>query len=75
MFSSLEAWDLLEFYSKEVLSKKKLKRDYLCGFIGPINCDAEEGRLFEKCEGDPGPPSFLLYAVAVNLTFWNQKFF
>lgn len=33
MFSSLETGVLLEFQSKEALSKKKLRRDYLYGLV------------------------------------------
>ena len=75
MFSSLETRALLEFQSKEALSKKKLKRDYLYSFIDPINCAAEEGCVSEEHEDDLGGSGSLPYTAAMNLNFWNQKFF
>ena len=42
------------------------------GFIDPINCEAEEGLVFEECEDDPGPPNYLSYTVTMN---WNFFFF
>lgn len=71
MFSSLETGVLLEFQSKEALSKKKLRRDYLYGLVSltPINCAAEEGCVSEEHEDDLGGSGSLPYTAAMNLKF------
>lgn len=77
MFSSLETWDVLEFQSTEALSKKKLKRDYLYGLVSLTWSTVQLRRAvcLRSVKDDLGCPGSLPYTVAMNLKFWNQKFF
>lgn len=77
MFSSLETWDVLEFQSTEALPEKKLKRDYLYGLVSLTWSTVQLRRAvcLRSVKDDLGCPGSLPYTVAMNLKFWNQKFF